>query len=172
MKKLIFLSLALLAFLACKNDPAPAKTENTAATPAAEPMNTPEEMAKMSASSTQKIASMRAVLKDVEDLPKEVKNKPEVQAIRQELGDIIGKAEIMSTELSQAAGAMAPSDAQVSNTQTTDAPDKNSKSLPPSDAASAPLKQAVSKDYMESLERYEKEVIDIKARLEAAKKKN
>ena len=97
MKKLVFFALALSFFAACKNDPPAAATtpETTATTPAAGPAVTSEQKAEAVAS----YQKLNSIITEIDAMPAKVRNKPEVQAIRNEMGDISGKAEILMRSL-------------------------------------------------------------------------
>lgn len=88
MKKLFLFVLVLALFAACKNDP-PAAANTATTTPAGQVENI--EDGKVKAVAQYKM--MNDLISEMDAMPADFRNKPEVQAIRNEMGDISGKAQ-------------------------------------------------------------------------------
>lgn len=92
MKKMSLFVAALALFAACQNDPAPASTA-TPATGTTAPAQGDMEKGKANAIAQHK--ALNDLITDLDAMPADFRNKPEVQSIRSTMGDISGKAEMM-----------------------------------------------------------------------------
>ena len=92
MKKISLFVAALALFAACQNDPTPASTA-TPVTGTTAPAQGDMEKGKANAIAQHKALS--DLITDLDAMPADFRNKPEVQSIRSTMGDISGKAEMM-----------------------------------------------------------------------------
>lgn len=95
MKKISLFILALSFFTACKNDPSAASAA-TDTTPSTTVAPAPDLEAGKAAAMVQ-YKMLNDLITDIDAMPADFRNKPEVVAIRNEMGDISGKATRMMT---------------------------------------------------------------------------
>lgn len=169
MKHFAFFILAAVSIIsACKNDtPPPANAPVTEKAPEAapQPAYTPEMVQQSIAGAKSTLSEMRNFLKSMDALPANVRKKHEadINTIREEIGSVIEKQQMMVDEFDKAPIGTGASDSDAAATQ--DAPSDAGQTGMPN------LPAGTMQDYLESFTRYEEAFKAAKARMEEIARK-
>ncbi len=103
MKKITLFVLALAVFAACKNDPAPAYGTGAMPADGASATGQSEKVANGKANAAAQYKRLNDLITELDAMPADFRNKPEVEALRTGLEDISTKAKMMMQALEQPA---------------------------------------------------------------------
>ncbi len=150
MKNLLLPLIAALLFAACQNASTPATTTENADAPAAITID-PAQLKSSASKAKDLLQAMNDFNSELTEASKNMTEaqKNEVEAIRSQLNDVLSKQEMMAKGLESA-----------DNTGGKESADLTSSAVPT---------PGVVQDYMESIERYDQFLADLKAQLEAVK---
>jgi|GEM_PF-2496299 len=150
MKNLMLPLIAVLLFAACQNTPAPAATTENADAPAAITID-PAQLKSSASKANEVVQAMNNFNKELSEASKYMTEaqKNEVEGIRSQLNDVLGKTEMMAKGLESADNAGGKESSDLTN--------------------SAVPTPGVVQDYMESVDRYDQFLGDLRAQLEAVK---
>ena len=150
MKNLMLPLIAVLLFAACQNTPAPATTPENAGAPAGITID-PAKLKASASKANELLQSMNNFNNELSEASKSMTEaqKNEVEGIRSQLNDLLSKHEMMTKGLQSADNAGGKQSSELTN--------------------SAVPTPGVVQDYMESIDRYDQLLGDLRSQLEAVK---